>query len=334
MKDNKWDWVHRTSLGHNTKKKLDTMRCDMWDLYNKRVRENHGTARYELEWGDQRDSYKGVGENSGSRYSMIKLLFDEFFAVYGEYAVLHVSTYDYFADWQKDDDIATRLKWTNKNLFAERRTGFIFTNEQHVVNIRLDENDNIIIRETQRHTVTEEFLKFLVDSGIFGDAKVVFDDNTPQQIHGGCTALAMISALCTDDIYPNNDDANEFKMDFFQNIYNKLIESGKHPVDLASDEWRHYRMNLFEPFEFGPAKIPHHDRICVKWNKEEEINKLEDEYRDFLLLHAEREWDKKQDTAPAWYKVGISDGWFEDEIDDYAQQYEEEMHVSRRVHNR
>ena len=88
-----------------------------------------------------------------------------------------------------------------------------------MVNIRLDENDNVIIRETQGDTVGKEFY------------------NTPQQIRGGCTTLAMISALCKDNVYPTNDNANAFKLSYFRNIYNKLVQTGKSPIDLASDEW-------------------------------------------------------------------------------------------------
>jgi hypothetical protein len=287
----------------DTNKALKDVAYAMWGLYDEKLNSITGTEREMLEF-NFRHAYKGAGENATARYWMIKMLFDEFQEEFGDHAVLHMSvehTEEPFGiqlDKQNKkrssrnpayhpdpDDLTKRLKWTNKHLFTQKQGGFIFLNEEHVVNIRLDANNNVVIRETQREDIGDTFKNCLYESGIFDVYEsgilrkrlISFDERTPQQTAGGCTVMAMFNARCSKDVYPTTEDINNLRLHFFLNIYDKLIASGETPMDIAGDEWMHFRLGLFSPHGTSEG-TPWYAETSTEFCEEEELQRLEDEY--------------------------------------------------------
>jgi hypothetical protein len=265
-----------------TKQSLKAVALAMWDLYKKKCENSTGSALEGLK-GFYRHAYKGAGENSAARYWMIKMLFDKFQRDNGEYAVLHVSVTHTDMPWGAKHerrgayDQAKRLKWTNEHLFAKRGVGFMFVNETHVVCFRLDKDNNVVIRETQAEEFGDIFKDCLYDSGIFGNKLLFYDEETPQQTKGSCTAMAMCSAMLPDHVYPTEDDINSLKLKYFREILLDLVESGASPMDQASDEWKHFRIGLFDPYAWDRHK-PWQDETYVEFCEDEEMQKLHQQY--------------------------------------------------------
>jgi hypothetical protein len=295
---------YREADAEKTKAALKVLAREMWDLYDEKIANSTSAERYMLQ-SDFLHAYKGAGENAVAKYWMIKMLFDEFQEKFGDHAVLHMSvvhTEEPFGiqlDRRNNerssrnpayhfvpDDLTKRLKWTNKHLFTKEQGGFIFLNEEHVVNIRLDANNNVVIRETQLEEHGDTFRNCLYDSGIFDVYEsgihrkrlVSCDEKTPQQSGGGgCTIMAMFNARCCQDVYPTIEDINNLRLLFFRNVYNRLSASGSTPMDIAGDEWMHFRLGLFSAH--GTSRCtPWYAETCTKFCEDEELQRLKNEY--------------------------------------------------------
>jgi hypothetical protein len=89
--------------------------------------------------------------------------------------------------------------------------------------------------------------------------------------------MAMFNARCSKDVYPTTEDINNLRLHFFLNIYDKLIASGETPMDIAGDEWMHFRLGLFEPHGRSES-TPWYAETSTEFCEEKELQRLEDEY--------------------------------------------------------
>ena len=215
-----------------TQHELKKLRTHAWELFESRCHVDPDC-----------DQYKGFGEDSTCRYPMIRLLFNNFFKQFGAFGVLHVS----FAD--RKDQPKRRLKWTNEYLFERRKQAFIFLNEQHVMNLRINDNGEIIIRDSQMYDARDGCYEFLRRSKIFGDRKIIVDLATPQQNNGCCETMSMTNALLDSNHYATVQDANILKLRYGKVIFNMLLMKHKSPNELSSGDWRHASLGLIPPWE-------------------------------------------------------------------------------------
>jgi len=215
-----------------TQHELKKLRTDAWELF---------LSRSDID--PDCDQYKGFGEDSTCRYPMIRLLFSNFFKQFGEFGVLHVS----FAD--RKDQPKKRLKWTNEHLFERKKQAFLFFNEQHVMNLRMNDNGDIVIRDSQMYHARDGYYEFLRRSKIFGDRKIIVDLATPQQNNGCCETMSMANALLDANHYATVQDANILKLRYCKVIFRMLLTEHKSPNELSSGDWRHASLGLIPPWE-------------------------------------------------------------------------------------
>jgi hypothetical protein len=222
-------------------KRLSDVRAAVWEMF--REHHPHGAS------GDEEIYYKGFGENSTAQYPILMLLFKEFFAEYGSYAVLHVSFGQTMRPFTGDGtEVENRFHWTDKELFEKRGGGFLFINEQHVVNIRTSTKNAIVVRETQLSDIADAFYDFLSKSKIFGDRRVIVDKRTLKQVKGGCESMAMVNALLPNGQYASNRDGNLMKIEYVERIYHKIKDNGSCVSDMDDLSWKHEHLGIHEPW--------------------------------------------------------------------------------------
>ncbi|KAJ1465597.1 hypothetical protein T484DRAFT_1757296 [Baffinella frigidus] len=236
--------------------RLANVRASVWELYTKRI--------YPYGASSIRQSYyKGCGENSIAEYPILRLLFKEFFAEYGQFAVLHVSFGPHMTTPNSDGtNVSDRFRWTDKKLFKTRGRGFLFINEQHVVSMRTLANDTIVFRETQPTEYAEVLYRFLSDSKIFGDNKVMLDTETLHQVKGGCESMSMANILLPDDTYASNEDGNLMKVGYVERIYQKMKMIGGCESTIHDETWRHDILGIRGPWEDDSDSDDDDDSHC------------------------------------------------------------------------
>jgi hypothetical protein len=211
--------------------------------------------------------YEGFGSSAHSKYAMMRLMFDEFFREFGDFAVLHVS-FNHRSDMQE-----RRFSWTNGHLFSKNRPGFIFLNESHMMSMRIDAKSQVVIRDTNKMVIQDGFWEFLYRSKIFGSAKLVLDEMTPQQGmgQGGCGVMSMVNALLPGGMYATAEDGEVLKLPFIECIFAAMQQRRCSPYTLASMDWRHESLGLIKrgdrkdaPEQFAYYEVNHYNREEVE----------------------------------------------------------------------
>jgi hypothetical protein len=241
----------------DTVDQLSKLRKNVWAVGKRQMKQTEAGPGDDALWArfQMEQQYKGVGENSVAKFEMIKLMLDEFFITYGEFEVLHVS---FSHSWRYESPIpgsvpfkwTTGDRWTNGERFMEMKTGFMFVNEEHLINIRLKDNQILMCETQMRDSLGfSAFLKYLK---VFPPGLTVSTDkNTPQQVRGkgGCNTMAMVNALLPNTEYASVQEGNALKIPMVQEIIKKLIKTGKTPSELAGSDWKHWMLGINKPGE-------------------------------------------------------------------------------------
>jgi hypothetical protein len=296
---------HRGSL--DTVDQLSKLRKKIWALGKRQMKQTEAelenVAHSDDTMFEMGGQYKGVGENSVAKFEMIKLMLDEFFITYGEFEVLHVS---FSATWRYDDPKPYSIPfkwttgdlWTNGERFMEMKTGFMFINEEHLINIRLKDN-HILMCETQMRD-SLGFSAFLKYFKVFPPGLTISTDkNTPQQVRGkgGCNTMAMVNALLRNTEYASVQDGNELKIPMVEKIIKKLMKTGTTPSELAGSDWKHWKLGINAPWESYREVLSStgSDGVLVEYASAEDPN------RDHHLIkqqHDMHEADSDADHPP------------------------------------
>ena len=323
--------------------KLKALRRQVWDLGQQQLKDVHESNEawpdHSARKGDyyplseEEDQYKGVGENSVARFEMIKLMLDQFFIRHGRFAVLHLAfchTWRYHQQTPYDKC----FKWTDGDRLATRKTGFIFLNEQHLINIRCDGNKILLCETDMSDTDTNRDLAvFLKHRQVFPTGTVIeIDENTPEGWKGGCNTLAMVNATLSHNEYASVEEANEMKIPLVEAIYKKMRTTNKTPRSLAGYQWRHWKLGINAPWSCSREVVSHsHPSLGLveygsRWDDNEEHRAIMEAFHNADLSTygyedpPDKEYDRESDEFKAW-QVGydIEAEEIKEQLDDQAR---------------